>query len=336
MVDSYAPLQRSLAAQRHSAHLRLSRNTSTLCTQENNSLVRSAHFTPTCRGCATRAQGVYLTGEYRYLILLTTSFAPTLPGVKPDSIAYPIIIMNKPSTAVLKAPSGTSTPCPTTEEPQRTKYDNFYTPQNSEFYSKFGYMSLNPEERRIRLLRIQQLEPGEDKRSRIKYELIDNQSLAAMQGKFTTISYCAGDPKKIETIIVNGLEFNAFSNLGHALRQVRHFWKEKFDTQELLLWADQVCINQSNPNERSHQVKFMGDIYGSAIQVLACLSVEGDRSGGIRGLQQFSSEFQEYEQSQPDLVYACFGISSHIYGLHLTMHRACLSKMCLFKWHMML
>lgn len=146
--------------------------------------------------------------------------------------------MNKPFTAVLKAPSGTNTPCLTTEEPQRTKYDNFHTPQNTEFYSKFSYMSLNPEERRIRLLRIQQLEPGENKRSRIKCELIDNQSLAAMQDKFIIISYCAGDLKKTEIIIVNGLEFNAFSNLGHALRHVRHFWEEKFDTQELLLWAD--------------------------------------------------------------------------------------------------
>ena len=183
---------------------------------------------------------------------------------------------------------------------QQVKYDNFYTPKNNEFYSKFHYVNLKPEERRIRLLRIQSLKPGEDKGHRIKCELIDNQSLAAMQGKFTTLSYCAGDPKKTETIVVNGLEFNAFSNLGHALRQVRHFWKEKYDTQELLLWTDQVCINQSNPNERSHQVSFMGDIYGSAIQVLVCLSVEGDRSGGIRWLQQFASEFREYKQNQPD------------------------------------
>jgi hypothetical protein len=125
--------------------------------------------------------------------------------------------MNKISPAVPKALSGTNTPCPITDAQQQTKYDNFYTPQNNEFYSKFRYVNLKPEERRIRLLRMQPLEPREDKRSQIKCELIDNQSLAAMQGKFTTLSYCAGDPKKTETIVVNGLEFNAFSNLGHAL-----------------------------------------------------------------------------------------------------------------------
>jgi hypothetical protein len=184
-------------------------------------------------------------------------------------------------------------------EPPQTKFDNFYSPQNSEFYSKFYYTNLNPGERRIRLLRIQPLEPGGHESSRIRCELIDNLSLAEMRGKFTTVSYCAGDPKMTEAILVNGLEFNAFSNLDHALRQVCHFWKEKYGIQELLLWADQICINQSNPDDRSHQVSFMGDIYRSAMQVLVCLSVEGDRSGGLQWLQRFSSKFQKYEQSQP-------------------------------------
>jgi len=190
-------------------------------------------------------------------------------------------------------PSGTDTPFSTTAEPQ---YDNFYTPQNSEFYSKFQYMNLESEQHRIRLLRIQPIGPGEDNSSRIKCEVVDNQSLAAIRGQFTTISYCAGDPKKTERILVNGLKFNAFSNLGHALRQARHFWAEKYDTRELLLWADQICINQSNATERSQQVNFMGDIYGSAMQVLVCLSVEGNRTGGIQWLQQFSDQFRDYVQ----------------------------------------
>jgi hypothetical protein len=207
--------------------------------------------------------------------------------------------MDEMETAVCEAPDRTAAPCSSTDMRQHTKYDNFYTPKNDEFYSKFQYANLDQEERRIRLLRIQPLKYGEDNSSQVICELIDNQSLDAMQGKFTTLSYCAGDPKKTETIIINGLAFNAFSNLGHALRQVRHFWKDKCGSQELLLWTDQVCINQSNPHERSHQVGFMGDIYGSAIQVLICLSVEGDCGGGIGWLQEFASEFLEYEQTQP-------------------------------------
>jgi hypothetical protein len=108
-----------------------------------------------------------------------------------------------------------------------------------------------------------------------------------MKTKYTTLSYCAGDPKKTERIIINGHSFNAFANLGHAIRQARYFWKENIAHRELLLWADQACINQSNATERSKQVFMMGDIYSSAEQVLISLSVEGDMAGGIAWLHQF-------------------------------------------------
>lgn len=164
-----------------------------------------------------------------------------------------------------------------------TKYDNFYSPKNNDFYAKFCYEDLNPLEHRIRLLRIHCSlgDSGDDKQSIITCDLLDNQSLAAMKGKFTTISYCAGDPHDVETIIVNGLEFNAFANLGHALRQARQFWREKLHEEDLLLWADQVCINQGNSQERSHQVNLMSEIYESGKQVLVSLSEEGDAFGGM-------------------------------------------------------
>lgn len=102
-----------------------------------------------------------------------------------------------------------------------------------------------------------------------------------MLGIYNTISYCAGDPRETEIIFVNGLEFNAFARLGHALRQARHFWKEQYDSEELLLWADQVCIDQSNSSERSHQVNFMGSIYENGKQVLVSLSAEESSPGGL-------------------------------------------------------
>ncbi|KAF2819629.1 hypothetical protein CC86DRAFT_460395 [Ophiobolus disseminans] len=58
-----------------------------------------------------------------------------------------------------------------------------------------------------------------------------------MADKFTTVSYCAGDPKKTEVVVVNGLPFNAFGNLGHALRQARHYWKKIHGDEESLLDA---------------------------------------------------------------------------------------------------
>lgn len=113
-----------------------------------------------------------------------------------------------------------------------------------------------------------------------------------MRNRYTTISYCAGDPKNTEIVFVNGLEFNAFANLGHALRQARHFWSEKFDTEELLLWVDQVSISQGNSLEQSHQVGFMGDIYENAKQVLISLSSEGDPAGGLEWLRRLTVDYE--------------------------------------------
>jgi hypothetical protein len=108
---------------------------------------------------------------------------------------------------------------------------------------------------------------------------------------YTTISYCAGNPRDTESIVVNGFVFNAFARLGHALRQARNFWKGKYHDTELLLWADQVCINQSNKKERAHQVNFMGDIYSNVKQVLVSLSAEQDPRGGLAWLNRFTQHF---------------------------------------------
>lgn len=149
-------------------------------------------------------------------------------------------------------------------------------------------MDLDPESDNIRLLRIKPPDPENIERALIECDLLDGVSLASHRGKYTTISYSAGDPHDIEIITVNGYSFNAFANLGHALRQARHFWKDRFDEQELLLWADQICINQSSHLERSHQVQLMGDIYSASAQVLVSLSTEHDIGGGIAWLEQIS------------------------------------------------
>lgn len=41
--------------------------------------------------------------------------------------------------------------------------------------------------------------------------------------------------------------------------------------EDILMWTDQICINQSNLRERSHQVEMMYDIYKTAQDVALCL-----------------------------------------------------------------
>jgi hypothetical protein len=41
-----------------------------------------------------------------------------------------------------------------------------------------------------------------------------------------------------------------------------------------LLWIDALCINQDDVNERTQQVRMMGDVYSSAEQVIIWLGPE--------------------------------------------------------------
>lgn len=106
------------------------------------------------------------------------------------------------------------------------KYDNFYTPGNRDFYNSFNYTALPTKERRIRILRIHPLHASADDNATIECDVLDDVSLEEHSEKFSTISYCAGDPKQTENVLVNGSGFNAFADLGHALRQARYFWKK--------------------------------------------------------------------------------------------------------------
>jgi hypothetical protein len=95
---------------------------------------------------------------------------------------------------------------------------------------------------------------------------------AQEEHNFIAISYAAGSYEETEAIYVNGTRFNAFANLARALRQAAQA-RQKTELERFpeLIWADQICINQSNPVERAYQVGFMRNIYQSAKVVLACL-----------------------------------------------------------------
>ena len=67
-------------------------------------------------------------------------------------------------------------------------------------------------------------------------------------------------------------------SLYHALRALRH------PDRSRILWADAVCINQSDNDEKSHQVRNMGSIYATANMVLVWLGDE-DFSGAFKVLK---------------------------------------------------
>ena len=163
------------------------------------------------------------------------------------------------------------------------KKDNFYSPRNDHFYSRMPYLDLDEDYGEIRLLKVS-ASTGDPRLC--YFELVDKVPIASVQGRYTALSYCAGSPEKTNAVLVNGLPFNAFANLEHALQASLKFWKQEMGQKEMLIWADQICINQSNPAERASQVLMMPEIYRRSEQALVCLSSSsnaGSKPAGALG-----------------------------------------------------
>ena len=82
---------------------------------------------------------------------------------------------------------------------------------------------------------------------------------------YYALSYTWGTPTEKKEILLNGEQFWVQPNLESTLR---HF-RSKFCP--FYLWADAICINQADNDERSHQVMLMGQIYEKARAVEAWL-----------------------------------------------------------------
>lgn len=145
----------------------------------------------------------------------------------------------------------------------------FATPVNEHFLKQYSYHDLNFHEHEMRLVHVFK-KPGNDL---IHGNLLPPQRLTDITGKYHTISYCAGSAKTTKPIILQGTEFNVFANLDCALRETLAYWSTtKYSEDDCVLWIDQICINQHNDSERSHQVAFMRDIYLNSRGTFICLS----------------------------------------------------------------
>ncbi|KAI1737933.1 heterokaryon incompatibility protein-domain-containing protein [Xylaria scruposa] len=80
------------------------------------------------------------------------------------------------------------------------------------------------------------------------------------------LSYAWGKgPLSDETITVDGSTFSVTKNLYGILHKLR------LPDVPRDIWIDAICINQSDPEEKGHQVRLMGDIYSKATEVIIWL-----------------------------------------------------------------
>ncbi|KAE8329376.1 heterokaryon incompatibility protein-domain-containing protein [Aspergillus sergii] len=91
--------------------------------------------------------------------------------------------------------------------------------------------------------------------------------VVSLNGKpeYKALSYVWGRSKHSQPIYLNGSPVYITRHLRRALRQLRR------DSEAVCLWVDAVCINQSDDEEKTEQVKMMGKIYAQSQEVVVYL-----------------------------------------------------------------
>lgn len=116
--------------------------------------------------------------------------------------------------------------------------------------------------------RVLVLEPGgagDDLRTSLRSAKLDDAPA------YEAISYTWGDPKDKTALVCNDTKVLVPQNLIHALERLRRPHARR------ILWADAVCINQQDLDERGQQVSIMRPIFQSAERVLVWLGNDDAR-----------------------------------------------------------
>jgi hypothetical protein len=119
--------------------------------------------------------------------------------------------------------------------------------------------------------RLLDLHPG-DEGDRIKCTLrqgIRTTNVRWRRMYYSALSYTWGDEPAEVPITVNESTFFVTPNLAAALDGLRN--NTEFGGKSRTLWIDAICINQTDVNERNHQVVQMQEIYSGAQEVIVWL-----------------------------------------------------------------
>ncbi|KAL2068471.1 hypothetical protein VTL71DRAFT_16569 [Oculimacula yallundae] len=136
------------------------------------------------------------------------------------------------------------------------------------------YQPLDPARKEIRLLQI--LPEVSDE----IFCTIKRISLKDAANSYEALSYAWGTEiaKKKVHIRLDDLEITVTpqENLYQALLHLRYLYRDR--AEPLIIWADAICINQSDLHEKTFQVQQMKEVYENASIVTVWLGVAADRS----------------------------------------------------------
>ncbi|KAH5621407.1 hypothetical protein HBI23_240630 [Parastagonospora nodorum] len=85
---------------------------------------------------------------------------------------------------------------------------------------------------------------------------------------YEALSYCWGSPEKLVPITCDGKLFEISPSLRDGLQQLYQYSKT---SENSWFWIDQICIDQKDGLERTHQVQLMNKIYSSSIRTVIWL-----------------------------------------------------------------
>ncbi|KAF7676644.1 hypothetical protein GT037_004856 [Alternaria burnsii] len=144
---------------------------------------------------------------------------------------------------------------------------------------------------------------------------------------FRALSYTWGNPAITTPILLNNRFHPVTSNLGAALEQLPAYhssiryihndyvaWAERnkpgslsertkrFEPDIGLFWIDALCINQSDLDEKSHQIPVMVDIYREAREVVMWLGKPAEHTGKAFNLLQNWGSKYAYRGGMANLI----------------------------------
>lgn len=129
-----------------------------------------------------------------------------------------------------------------------------------------------------------------ERMSTVKCEIIHS-TLENPPG-YMAISYAWGDTGDTQNVQVDGSSVSVTSSLFGALKALRR------KSESVMVWADALCIDQQNRDERTQQVKLMTSIYTQADSVAVWLGPEADDSASGLDLLRDVAE----KSSSPELI----------------------------------
>lgn len=144
-------------------------------------------------------------------------------------------------------------------------------------------------EREIRLLVLEPGAPGDE----LKCHLVNAE--LSWRTRYEALSYVWGDETVTRPLSCSGHTVDIHLNLHDALSDLR------YPDRERVLWADRLCINQTDHEEKATQIRLMDKIYSEASQVLIYLgNMDPSVEGAMETMRRADWQYPNFTTSPRD------------------------------------